>query len=82
MDLERKTSKWSVDEHIRGVYGFDVCRTYNFIASCGVERSILMWNPFTGRSVGALHGHAASIQVSQADSTMLVVKVPAGMARG
>eukprot|EP00854_Cymbomonas_tetramitiformis_P011779 gene11779-13904_t len=62
VDLERKKPKWTVDEHLRGVYSFDFCRSYNFVASCGVERHILMWNPFTGRSVGALHGHSASVQ--------------------
>mmetsp|Transcript_21466 Transcript_21466/g.40888 ORF Transcript_21466/g.40888 Transcript_21466/m.40888 type:complete len:1024 (+) Transcript_21466:252-3323(+) len=61
LDLERKKVKWMVDEHARGVYSFDFCRTYNFIASCGVERHVMLWNPFTGRSVGALYGHSASV---------------------
>ena len=47
---------------MRGVYSFDCSRMYNFIASCGVERHIMLWNPFTGRSVGALYGHTASVQ--------------------
>ena len=48
--------------HTRGVYGFDVCKAFNFIATCGVERDIMLWNPFTGRSIGMLTGHTASVQ--------------------
>eukprot|EP00240_Pyramimonas_obovata_P003420 CAMPEP_0118944592 /NCGR_PEP_ID=MMETSP1169-20130426/40603_1 /TAXON_ID=36882 /ORGANISM="Pyramimonas obovata, Strain CCMP722" /LENGTH=922 /DNA_ID=CAMNT_0006890103 /DNA_START=126 /DNA_END=2891 /DNA_ORIENTATION=- len=62
VDLERKKTKWTVDDHVRGVFSFDYSRGYNFIASCGVERHIMLWNPFTGRSVGALYGHTASVQ--------------------
>lgn len=61
-DLEKKETKWSVTGHNRGVYGFDVCKAYDFIASCGVERDIMLWNPYTGTSIGVLTGHTASVQ--------------------
>ncbi|QDZ24146.1 WD40 repeat domain-containing protein [Chloropicon primus] len=61
-DLEKRETKWQVLAHTRGVYGFDVCKAFNFIATCGVERDIMLWNPFTGRSIGMLTGHTASVQ--------------------
>lgn len=61
-DLEKRETKWEVMAHSRGVYGFDVCKAFNFIATCGVERDIMLWNPFTGTSIGMLTGHTASVQ--------------------
>ena len=73
-DIERRKAKWTVSQHVRGVYGFDTCQTYNFIVSCGLERNILLWNPFTGKSVGSLTGHTASVIdviVNERDNQML-----------
>eukprot|EP00898_Chlorokybus_atmophyticus_P007244 jgi/Chlat1/7520/Chrsp61S07012 len=61
-DLERRRSKWGVKSATSGaVYCADFCRAYNFIASCGLGRSVQLWNPFTGRSVGSLSGHSSSV---------------------
>ena len=73
-DLEKRETKWSVMAHSRGVFGFDVCKAFNFIASCGVERDIMLWNPFTGTSIGMLTGHTASVQkiiVNEADNQLI-----------
>ncbi len=40
------------------------CRSYNFIVTCGLERYINIWNPFTAKTMGVLHGHEASVFVS------------------
>ena len=60
------------------MYSFDYSRSYNFIVSCGLERSILLWNPFTGRSIGTLQGHTASVQdviVNEQDSQLISVSI-------
>ena len=78
VDFEKKKPKWVVNEHARGVYSFDYSRSYNFIVSCGLERSILLWNPFTGRSIGTLQGHTASVQdviVNEQDSQLVSVSI-------
>ena len=62
VDMEKRKVKWTVHGHSRGVSDFDVCKSFNFVASCGVERKIMLWNPFTGRSLGSLQGHNASVQ--------------------
>mmetsp|Transcript_68762 Transcript_68762/g.217467 ORF Transcript_68762/g.217467 Transcript_68762/m.217467 type:complete len:940 (+) Transcript_68762:3-2822(+) len=61
-DMSRRTCKWTAQGHKHGVYSFDVCRSYNFIASCGSERDIFLWNPFMGTPVATLAGHTASVQ--------------------
>jgi WD40 repeat protein len=40
VDLERKKLKWAIEEHVKGVYSFEFCRSLNIIASCGVERQV------------------------------------------
>lgn len=62
MDLDRQETVWACQEHLRGVHHFDYCASFNFIASCGIERDVLMWNPFSGQSVGRLKGHNASVR--------------------
>ena len=47
-DLEKHVVKWEAETHKGGVYGYDLCRTFNFLATCGLERNIHLWNPFTG----------------------------------
>ena len=73
-DFERRKVKWKVTDHLSGVYSFAFCRSYNFIASCGLERNVLLFNPFTGKSVGTLAGHSASVCdviVNEADNQLI-----------
>ncbi|KAG0621215.1 hypothetical protein M758_3G002600 [Ceratodon purpureus] len=51
-------------------------RSYNFIVSCGLERYINIWNPFTAKTMGALHGHEASVtdvQVNEIDNQIVSI---------
>eukprot|EP00741_Cyanophora_paradoxa_P015875 tig00020909_g15326.t1 len=61
-DVEKKQLKVTLEGHSKGVYSFDWCRTYKFFASCGLERHIVLWNPYTSKAVATLHGHNASVQ--------------------
>ncbi|XRB12060.1 EF-hand domain-containing protein [Pseudoscourfieldia marina] len=60
-DFSKRTVKWSTRAHSGGVNSFLHCRAFNFIASCGTEREVMLWNPFTGRRSGILTGHTASV---------------------
>jgi len=78
VDMERKKVKWTITGHTRGVNTFDICHSFNFIASCGVERDILLWNPFTGRALGSLQGHTAPVQkvvVNEDDNQLISLSV-------
>jgi WD40 repeat protein len=46
----------------KGVYSFDYSKKYKFMASCGLERKVLLWDPFTIKIVAALSGHQADVQ--------------------
>ncbi|BFI40394.1 hypothetical protein MPTK2_7g09070 [Marchantia polymorpha subsp. ruderalis] len=61
LDFEKRIPKWTAKEHAHGIYGCEYCRSYNFIVTCGLERYINIWNPFTAKLMGVLHGHEASV---------------------
>ena len=60
-DLERGLVASRVRLHRRGVRTFAHCPAYSLVASGGVERSVLLWQPkgSTSRPVGELAGHGA-----------------------
>ena len=73
-DFESRKVKWKVTDHQYGVHSFAVCRSFNFIASCGLERNVLLFNPFAGKRVGLLAGHSApvcDVIVNEADSQLI-----------
>ena len=47
--------------HSKGVYAIDWSPRYKFIVSCGMDRNVLLWNPFSVKSVGQLQGHTTSV---------------------
>jgi WD40 repeat protein len=47
--------------HQKGVNSFVYCYKHRFIASCGEERHILMWDPFTIGVLSYLYGHNTSV---------------------
>ncbi|MCO5601854.1 hypothetical protein L7F22_055979 [Adiantum nelumboides] len=61
LDVEKQRKRWSAKEHQHGVCGFAYGRALNFIASCGLERHINIWNPFTAKVMGTLIGHQAPV---------------------
>lgn len=78
VDIERKRPIWTCVEHSKGVNDFDVCYSFNFIASCGIERDVMLWSPFNGRAVGRLKGHSASVRkIAVNDSDCLLYSLSA-----
>mmetsp|Transcript_37768 Transcript_37768/g.61203 ORF Transcript_37768/g.61203 Transcript_37768/m.61203 type:complete len:933 (-) Transcript_37768:1406-4204(-) len=61
-DVEKKILKITLEGHVKGVYSFDWCRAYKFFASCGLERHIILWNPYTSKPMATLPGHNASVR--------------------
>ena len=61
LDLERSLVASRVRLHRRGVRTFAHCPAYSLVASGGVERSVLLWQPkgSASRPVGELAGHGA-----------------------
>ena len=54
-DVEKHSQK-------KGVYSFDWSNTFKLLASCGLERTVALWNPYTLRQVAQLPGHNSSVQ--------------------
>lgn len=48
--------------HQKGVNSFIYSSKHRFVASCGEERHILMWDPFTLGVLSYLYGHNTSVQ--------------------
>ena len=48
-------------EHTNGANSFAYCSTFNFIASCGMERHVLLHSNLSGKLIGALEGHLSSV---------------------
>eukprot|EP00742_Colponemidia_sp_Colp-10_P008505 GILJ01009216.1.p1 GENE.GILJ01009216.1~~GILJ01009216.1.p1 ORF type:complete len:1025 (-),score=150.44 GILJ01009216.1:215-3289(-) len=60
-DLERGSFKREFALHKKAVNSFAWCKSYKFIASGGQERHVILWNPYTCKSMTYL-SHNASIQ--------------------
>jgi len=62
IDLERVEERKVHKYHHKSVLAFAWCRDFKFIASCGEERNVVVWNPFSkNAAVNFLHGHNAAI---------------------
>jgi len=48
--------------HAKGVNSFVYSSKNWFVASCGEERHIFMWDPFTFWAITKLYGHNTSVQ--------------------
>lgn len=60
-DLERARLKRSFTQHKKAVYSFTWCAGSKVIASSGLERQIVLWSPYSRRSVASLYGHTSSV---------------------
>jgi WD40 repeat protein len=60
-DLERRRHKRTFLQHSKPVYSFAWLPVHKVIASCGLERHIVLWSPYSKRGVATLHGHASSV---------------------
>ena len=47
--------------HQKSVNSFVYSKSHRFIASCGEERHIIMWDPFTLGALQYLYGHNTSV---------------------
>ena len=60
-DLSYKENK-TFNLHQKGVNSFVYSSKHRFVASCGEERHIIMWDPFTLGALSYLYGHNTSVQ--------------------
>ncbi len=58
-DLKYKDKTFSL--HAKGINSFVYSVKHRFVASCGEERHIIMWDPFTRRAITKLYGHNTSV---------------------
>mmetsp|Transcript_26337 Transcript_26337/g.67097 ORF Transcript_26337/g.67097 Transcript_26337/m.67097 type:complete len:1002 (-) Transcript_26337:5721-8726(-) len=66
----------TMSDHQKSVHDFDWSHKFNIIASCGLERTALIWNPGTRRSLAELRGHTSSIQaVKMMDSANQIISL-------
>ncbi|ETW10231.1 hypothetical protein H310_00586 [Aphanomyces invadans] len=62
IDVERMVAKFEYSKHKKGVFDLVWSSTSRLIASCGMERDISIWNPYSSqRAVATLRGHTASV---------------------
>ena len=60
-DVERNYSR-KLSAHTKCVYSFDWSPSYKFLASCGMDRLVILWNPITRRPLHTLTGHTSAVQ--------------------
>lgn len=61
-DLERQVVKSTYNYHKKGVLSFVWCPDFKFVASCGEERHITLWNPYNKKGAKTLlQGHNSAI---------------------
>lgn len=46
---------------LQGVFGFAWSLGSRIMASCGMERTVMLWSPYSDVSVARLGGHSASV---------------------
>ena len=61
IDFERRAETRYLEGHAKGVYSFAWSPEHKFIASCGMDRSVLVWNPFSTKLLSTLRGHVSSV---------------------
>lgn len=62
IDIDRMVVKFEYTRHKKGVFDLVWCASTRLIASCGMERDISIWNPYSSqRAVATLRGHTSSV---------------------
>lgn len=62
LDVDRLVVKFEYTRHRKGVFDLAWCASTRLIASCGMERDIHVWNPYSSqRAVATLEGHTSSV---------------------
>mmetsp|Transcript_13521 Transcript_13521/g.31113 ORF Transcript_13521/g.31113 Transcript_13521/m.31113 type:complete len:970 (+) Transcript_13521:62-2971(+) len=70
-DVDKKVQKRCLKcpgYHPKGVNSFAYVLSQRLIASCGGDRHIIFWNPYTGKPVVTLSGHSAAVKTLQVNS--------------
>jgi len=62
IDLERGTLRRKFSNHKKAVYSFAWCGHNKVLASCGLERKIILWSPYSERAVASLSGHNGAVR--------------------
>jgi len=57
----RKEGRDAIKLHNKGVHSWCWCKSYKWFASGGLDRQIIVWNPYTQRAITSLQGHNAPI---------------------
>mmetsp|Transcript_26608 Transcript_26608/g.47841 ORF Transcript_26608/g.47841 Transcript_26608/m.47841 type:complete len:974 (+) Transcript_26608:2642-5563(+) len=61
-DLEKFKDREVFRHHKKGVLSFVWCQDFKFIGSCGEERHITLWNPYSKKAINnLLHGHNSAV---------------------
>ncbi|KAJ5069446.1 wd40 repeat domain 95 [Anaeramoeba ignava] len=60
-DIENQSVIETLEGHEKACFCFDTCSSLGFIASGGLERSILIWSPHINKPTMILSGHTSSI---------------------
>jgi WD40 repeat protein len=62
LEYDKKKEKWEFAGHTKAIYAFVWCSSSKLISSCGLERKILVWSPYSRRVVARMSGHLSSIK--------------------
>lgn len=57
----RKEGRDAIRLHKKGVHTWCWCKSYKWFASGGLDRQIIVWNPYTQRAITSLQGHNAPV---------------------
>eukprot|EP00924_Labyrinthula_sp_SR-Ha-C_P013935 augustus_masked-scaffold_5-processed-gene-18.3-mRNA-1 protein AED:0.11 eAED:0.12 QI:0/-1/0/1/-1/1/1/0/1234 len=60
-DIDRKKTKRIFNQHNSAVYTCCWCGTVKLLASAGLEKTIILWSPYSKSSVATLTGHTGTI---------------------
>eukprot|EP00929_Paragymnodinium_shiwhaense_P117445 TRINITY_DN8801_c0_g1_i2.p1 TRINITY_DN8801_c0_g1~~TRINITY_DN8801_c0_g1_i2.p1 ORF type:complete len:1148 (-),score=306.96 TRINITY_DN8801_c0_g1_i2:362-3805(-) len=58
---QRKTGSNSIKLHKKGVHSWCWFASYKFFASGGLDRHVIIWNPYTQKAMNYLQGHNAAV---------------------
>mmetsp|Transcript_23156 Transcript_23156/g.51119 ORF Transcript_23156/g.51119 Transcript_23156/m.51119 type:complete len:1075 (+) Transcript_23156:90-3314(+) len=75
---KRKEDRDAIRLHKKGVHSWCWCRSFKFFASGGLDRQIIIWNPYTQKAMNFLQGHNASIldiKVNEGQSQLISLSV-------
>ncbi|CAM9475514.1 unnamed protein product, partial [Discosporangium mesarthrocarpum] len=61
VDLDKRKVLRSFTGHVGAVFDFDYCKKHRFMASVGMGREVVFWNPYTMDVLARGNGHGASV---------------------